>query len=65
MSSVIGEAWKYDRKFMHDGENNTYTFWKDGLKFLLLPLKAEGKAENMLLEREIVKEMKETRLCYT
>jgi hypothetical protein len=45
---------------MHDGENNTYTFWKDGLKVVLFPLKDEGKAENMLPEREIVKEIKAT-----
>jgi hypothetical protein len=29
-----------------------------------LPLKDEGKDENMLSERELVKEMKETRLFY-
>ena len=49
---------------MHDGEKNTYTFWKDGSKVILLPLKDEGKGETMLSERDIVKEMKVTRCCY-
>jgi hypothetical protein len=48
MSYVIGRPWKYKKKIMHDGENKTYTFWKDGSKVVLLPLKDEGKAENML-----------------
>jgi hypothetical protein len=26
---LLGRPWKYDREVMHDGENNTYTFWKD------------------------------------
>jgi len=52
---LLGRPWQYDRKFMHDGENNTYTFWKDGSKVILLPPKDEGKAENMLLERDLVK----------
>jgi hypothetical protein len=34
------------------------------LKVVLLPLKDEGKIENMLSEREYVKETKETRFFY-
>ena len=45
---------------MHDGGKNTYTFWKNGSKVILFPLKDEGKTKNMLSEREFVKEMKET-----
>jgi hypothetical protein len=33
---ILGRPWKYNRKFMHDGGKNTYTFWKDGSKFVLL-----------------------------
>jgi hypothetical protein len=40
---LLGRPWKYDRKVMHDGGKNTYTFWKDGLKVILLPLKDEEK----------------------
>ncbi|XP_057831555.2 uncharacterized protein LOC131042247 [Cryptomeria japonica] len=61
---LLGRPWQYDRKVMHDGERNTYTFWKEGLKVILLPLKDVGEDKNMLSEREIVKEMKVTRLCY-
>ena len=48
---------------MHDGGNNTYNLWKDGSKVVLLPLKDEGKEENMLSEKEFVKEMKVTIFC--
>jgi len=61
---LLGRPWQYDRKVMHDGEKNTYTFWKDGSKVILLPLKDEGKGETMLSERDLVKEMKVTGCCY-
>ena len=61
---LLGRPWQYDRKFNHDGRNNTYMFWKDGSKVFLFPLKDEGKIENMLWETELVKEMKETRFFY-
>ena len=51
-------------KSLHDGGKNTYTFWKDGSKIILLPLKDEGKVENMLSKKEPVMEMKVTRFCY-
>ena len=51
---LLGRPCQYDRKCIHDGRKNTYTFWKDGSKIILLPLKDEGKAENMLLEKEPV-----------
>jgi hypothetical protein len=57
---LLGRPWQYDKKVMHDGGKNTYTFWEDGSKVILLPLKDEGKTENMLLEREFVKENKPT-----
>ena len=49
---------------MHDGEKNTYTFWKDGSKVTLLPLKDERKTETMLSTKDVVKEMKATGWCY-
>jgi hypothetical protein len=62
---LLGMPWKYERKVMHNGEKNTYTFWKDGLKVFLSPLEDEGKAENILSEREFVKETNGIGLCYT
>ncbi|XP_059064515.1 uncharacterized protein LOC131856670 [Cryptomeria japonica] len=61
---LLGRPWQYDRKVMHDGERNTYTFWKEGSKVILLPLKDVGEAKNMLSERELVKEMKVMGFCY-
>ena len=60
----MGRPWQYDRKVVHNGEKNTYTFWKDGSKIVLLPLKGDGKIENMLSEKELVKEMKIIGCCY-
>ena len=57
---LLGRPWQYDKKIKHDGGNNTYTFWKDGSKIILLPLKDEGKDKNMLLEKELVIEIKVT-----
>ncbi|XP_059074886.1 uncharacterized protein LOC131874941 [Cryptomeria japonica] len=61
---LLGRPWQYDRKVMHDGERNTYTFWKEGSKFILLPLKDVGEAKNVLSERELVKDMKVRGFCY-
>jgi hypothetical protein len=61
---LLGRPWQYDRKVMHDGRKNTYTFWKDGSKVVLLPLKDEEKTENMLSEREFVQETKAMGFCY-
>ena len=61
---LLGRPWQYDRKVMHDGAKNTYTFWKDGSKVVLLPLKDEVKTENLLSGKEVIKEMKVTGFCY-
>jgi hypothetical protein len=61
---LLGRPCKYDRKVMHDGGKNTYTFWKDGSKVILFPLKDEGKTENMFSERDFVKETMEMGFCY-
>ena len=39
--------WQYDKKEMHDGRNNTYTFEKDGEKHTFLPLKDEGATKEV------------------
>ena len=61
---LLGRPWKYDRKVIHDGEKNTYTFWKDGSKVVLLLLKDEKKNEAMLSTKEVVKEMNAIGFCY-
>jgi hypothetical protein len=57
---LLGRPWQYERKVIHDGGKNTYTFWKDGSKIILLPLKDEGKVNNMLSKKEPVTKMKVT-----
>ncbi|XP_068312511.1 transposon Ty3-I Gag-Pol polyprotein [Pyrus communis] len=36
---LLGRPWQYDRKALHDGFKNTYTFVKDGVKVILGPSK--------------------------
>ena len=36
---LLGRAWKYDRKFVHDGRKNTYSLEKDGRYILCHPWK--------------------------
>ena len=35
---ILGRPWLYDRKVMHNGYLNTYSFTKDGKKIILAPL---------------------------
>jgi len=36
---LLGRPWLFDRRVMHDGRMNTYTFTKDHKKITLTPLK--------------------------
>ncbi|GKV47692.1 hypothetical protein SLEP1_g54564 [Rubroshorea leprosula] len=36
---LVGRPWQFDRKAIHDGHANTYSFVKDGVKVKLTPLK--------------------------
>ncbi|KAL5557214.1 hypothetical protein UlMin_039450 [Ulmus minor] len=36
---LLGQPWQYDRKVVHDGEPNTYSFHWQGRKIVLLPLR--------------------------
>ncbi|KAI5672357.1 hypothetical protein M9H77_12721 [Catharanthus roseus] len=35
---LLGRPWQFDRKSLHNGENNTYSFVKDGRTFTMNPL---------------------------
>jgi len=37
---LLGRPWFFDRRVMHDGRMNTYTFYKDHKKITLTPLKS-------------------------
>lgn len=38
---LLGRPWQYDRRIVHDGFKNTYSFEKDGVKINLGPTKME------------------------
>ena len=42
---LLGKAWKYNRKVIHDGRRNTYTLEKNGYKLVLLHFQDEGAKE--------------------
>ncbi|XP_071694869.1 uncharacterized protein [Rutidosis leptorrhynchoides] len=37
---LLGRPWQYDRKTLHDGFRNTYSFRKDGVPITLVPFDA-------------------------
>ena len=39
---LLGRPWQFDRKAVHDGYRNTYTFVKDGVRLILGPSKSES-----------------------
>lgn len=43
---ILGRPWLYDRRVMHDGYQNTYSFHKDGKKFTLAPFTPQNQANN-------------------
>lgn len=55
---LLGRPWQYDRRVVHDGFKNTYTFVKDGIKVTLGPSKLEsipkpskGEGSNLILSK--------------
>ena len=41
---LLGRPWQYDRRVIHDGFKNTYSFEKDGVKIKLAPLKMDANS---------------------
>jgi len=60
--NLLSKPWHYDKKVMHDGRRNTYTFEKHGEKNTLLTLKDEGSMAQissqvlMMSEKEFLKQ---------
>ncbi|KAL1316101.1 hypothetical protein AAHE18_15G042500 [Arachis hypogaea] len=51
---LLGRPWQYDRRAVHDGFKNTYSFFKDGVKIVLTPLRHdeyEKQVESSLITR--------------
>lgn len=40
---LLARPWKFDRKFMYDGWENTYNIWKDNQIFKLTPQQGKEK----------------------
>ena len=40
---LLGRSWQFDRHVIHDGQENTYTLTKDGVKHKLKSLKDKEK----------------------
>lgn len=47
---LLGRSWQYDRKVIHDGFKNTYSFVKEGVKIVLGPTKLENTPEASIVE---------------
>ncbi|CAL2280662.1 unnamed protein product [Prunus armeniaca] len=47
---LLGRPWQYDRKVLHDGFRNSYTFEKDGVKIVLGPMKSGSNPKPMKVD---------------
>nr|XP_025608056.1 uncharacterized protein LOC112701524 [Arachis hypogaea] len=45
---LLGRPWQYDRRAIHDGFKNTYSFIKDGKKIVLAPLQYVDGQKNQV-----------------
>ena len=67
---LLGRQWKFDRKVIYDGRENTFTFEKDRRRHTLQPLKEE-KLEEKIIPRvmlvggkKFLHQLKETRVNF-
>ena len=62
---LLGRPWQFDRRVLHNGYINHYTFEKDGKKITLVPLSPkevyEGELRRMHSEREHKSEEKKSK----
>jgi len=67
---LLGQPWQFDRKVVHDGENNTYKFEKDGIKRTLVPFKEESTARTsiskalLLVGKKFLQQMEKEEVNY-
>ncbi|GKA26282.1 hypothetical protein Tco_0712391 [Tanacetum coccineum] len=69
---LLGRPWKYDRKMIHDGYKNTYTFYKDGLLIILAPSKMvsspippKGEGNTFLPKSTMFRVVRDVKKCYS
>ncbi|KAK9950547.1 hypothetical protein M0R45_006032 [Rubus argutus] len=63
---LLGRPWKFDVNSIHKGRENTFTFYKDGVKIILAPMRetcspaaSQAEGRSLLIVNDIVKEAKE------
>ncbi|KAH7679182.1 Acid proteases protein [Dioscorea alata] len=68
---LLGRPWQYDRKTLHDGYKNTYSFVKDDVKIVLVPTRldaslkpSKGMKNTLLSKSEILRELQHIKQGY-
>ncbi|GLJ43686.1 hypothetical protein SUGI_0909510 [Cryptomeria japonica] len=62
---LLGRPWQFDRKIIHHGETNSYTFQKDGVTYKIYSIEDEaesrskGSNEILVVEKEFMNTLKE------
>lgn len=59
---LLGRPWQYDRKVLHDGEVNTYTFLFQRRQIRLMPMNDEESKAKQSAEKKEVKALSMKRL---
>ena len=66
----LGRPWQYDNKVVREGRRNCYSFEKDGIKHVLLPLQEGSTMEQqatkvvMLTRKKYLQQLEEEELSY-
>ena len=47
---LLRRPWKFDKKVTHDGRRNCYSFEKDGVNHVILPLQKGNTVEKQPIE---------------
>ena len=58
---LLGRPWQFDRRAIHDGYRNRYTFFKDGRSVTLVPLTPSQVYEDQLRIKRSIGENSEKR----
>ena len=56
---LLGRPWQYDRRAVHDGYKNTYTFQKHGARITLGPAKETEVSRRSMRDKQVEADQKE------
>ena len=68
---LLDRLWQFDIGVVHDGKNNIYKFYKDGINYTLLPLQEEGTSKNndckafLLSNKECLQQMEDNKVSFS